>query len=257
MSCIICGSGTRFFFAKRFDVHGLGEVEYWRCDHCGFTLSKTHAEMSQADWERLNREHHAAYQGTGIDAGDPRWLTRLESQAEVLKGAAARGLIRPGRWLDYACGDGKLSDLLRERGGPELAKYDRYMRQPGYLDEAALAPRSFDFVVTTSVFEHLTRREQFDAIEALVAGDGVLGLHTLVCEEVPQDPSWFYLAPVHCAFHTNRSMEILFRQWGYTASVYSVPARLWLWLRREPGNVEGYEFKRGFVDYWKVDPRRR
>ena len=124
--------------------------------------------------------------------------------------------------------------------------------------------------MTTSVFEHLTRREQFDAIHALAAPQGVLAMHTLVCEAVPEDPDWFYLAPAHCAFHTNRSMALLFGQWGYTCSVYSVAAQLWLWFRRDADAIERsvdhanqrlgkprYAFKRGFMDYWKSSPLRR
>ena len=130
-------------------------------------------------------------------------------------------------------------------------------------------PGVFDFVITTSVFEHFTRREQFDFVQALVSKNGVLGVHTLVCENVPADPRWFYLNPVHCAFHTNRSMEILFRQWGYACSVYNVDAQLWLWFKNDPQDVEAaigranlragglyYVFKRGFVDYWKCAPYR-
>jgi cyclopropane fatty-acyl-phospholipid synthase-like methyltransferase len=48
---------------------------------------------------------------------------------------------------------------------------------------------SFDFVISTSVFEHLTLREHFDGINKLVYEHGVLGLHTLVRENIPCDPA--------------------------------------------------------------------
>ncbi len=272
MNCLICAAAMRFFFSKTFDLPELQSAEYWRCEGCGFVLSRTHAGMSAAEWQRLNHAAHAVYQGTDSDPGDPRWRSRLESQARVLADAGAIGLLEQrGRWLDYACGDGKLSDELKARHGLELRKYDRYMGQGGdYLADAALEPGCFDFVVTTSVFEHLTRRDQFDFIHALVAPQGVLGIHTLVCEAVPWDPAWFYLVPAHCAFHTNQSMALLFAQWGYAASVYSVEAQLWLWFKGDPDRVEAiveqanrrsdaprYVFKRGFMDYWKASPLRR
>lgn len=271
--CIICGADTRPAFAKRFDTHGLGSVEYGRCVACGFTFSQTHARMTPATWESLNAASHAAYQGTDADPGDPRWRTRLEAQARVIDDAARIGLLdAEGRWLDYACGDGKLADALANHHGRMLLKYDRYMgRGAGYLREDALAPGGFDLVVTTSVFEHLMHRADFDAIHGLVSPTGVLGIHTLVCETVPDDPTWFYLVPVHCAFHTNRSMQVLFEQWGYTSSVYVVDAQLWLWFKTAPGGIERivgsanardggkpkYVFKRGFVDYWKGSPLSR
>ena len=176
-----------------------------------------------------------------------------------------------GRWLDYACGDGKLSEILLGDHGRRLLRYERYMEsREGYLGESELQSGSFDLVVTTSVFEHLTRREHFDSIAALVGPQGVLGIHTLVCEEVPEDPMWFYMNPVHCAFHTNRSMELLLGQWGYTCSVYNVEAKLWLCFKGDPREIRervgeanrrlqrlSCVFKEGFVDYWKGSPLRR
>lgn len=272
MKCIICGSSMNFFFSKQFRAFGLDKVEYWRCQGCGFVLSKTHAEMAPVAWEKLNCEFHGLYQGTGCDPGDPRWLTRLQNQALMLCDAADIGLLnRSGRWLDYACGDGSLSYILRTHHNLRLLNYDRYMpNREDYIGENDLVPGSFDFVITTSVFEHFTRREQFDAVEVLLSKYGVLGIHTLVCESVPADPTWFYMNPVHCAFHTNASMEILFRQWGYTCSVYNAEAQLWLWFKNAPRDVDAsirlansrthgpvYILKSGFVDYWKCIPIRR
>jgi hypothetical protein len=272
MNCLICNGISRFSFAKEFALHNLGRVEYWSCDGCGFTLSRTHAQMPPSDWERLNQDSHAGYFGTDSDPGDPRWRTRLAAQAALLDDAASVGLLDPqGRWLDYACGDGKLANLLLDIHGRELLKYDRYLfRDSGYLSDDALQTGGFDLVVTTSVFEHLWQRDQFDAVHALVSDTGVLGIHTLVCETVPRDPAWFYLASVHCAFHTNRSMALLLSQWGYTCSVYGVAAQLWLCFKADPGKIESlvhaanargskpaYVFKRGFVDYWKSNPMQR
>jgi hypothetical protein len=261
-----------FFLEKRFDAVGIGVAEYWRCKRCGFVVSKTHHDMDAAAWGKLNHDCHASYQGSESDPGDPRWQTRLRSQALIIHDAQQIELLNPReRWLDYACGDGKLSDLLHLQYHLDLLKYERYVRQgQGYLDEKDLVPGGFGFVITTSVFEHLRFKKEFDHVNSLVAKEGVLGLHTLVSEAVPQDPNWFYLAPVHSSFHTNRSMQILFEQWGYTSSVYSVEAQLWLWFKTDRRRVEEivrganlrsegpfYVFKPGFVDYWKCVPVRQ
>jgi hypothetical protein len=213
--------------------------------------------MSAERWESLNRECHSAYLGSDVNPGDPRWLERLAAQSTVLNDAYQEGLIPAGRpWLDYACGDGKLSELLQKRFGLELQKYEIYMEnKPDYLQHKDLITNGFDFVITTSVFEHLTQRRQFDAIASLVAETGVLGVHTLVRETIPTDPQWFYLQAPHCAFHTNRSMEILFQQWGYKSSAYHIESRLWLWFKGDMSDKideSKYVFKKGgFVDYWK------
>jgi hypothetical protein len=262
--CIICGHAMVWAFSKRFDCNGLTTADYWRCQNCGFVISGTHADMSPEQWEDLNRSCHQSYQGSDCNPGDPRWLSRLSSQARVIDDCVRIGLLRTDAdWIDYACGDGKLSELVAQSGHC-LGKYDKYMaHEDGYLSDASLVAGSFGFVITTSVFEHLTRREHFDAINGLVGDKGVMGLHTLVRERVPDDPSWFYFSPPHCAFHTNRSMQILFEQWGYQSSVYEVDARLWLWFRDDAG-VEAiareantrncginYYYKRGFMNYWK------
>jgi len=265
MKCIICNHSMAYYFSKEFNAFNLSTVDYWRCTSCGFVISETHANMSLSNWATLNHQYHSTYQGTEISIDDPRWLMRLQEQATILCDASEIGLIsRNGRWLDYACGDGKLSELL-EKEGLNLLKYDKYMpSKDDYLRDTDLTPGSFDFVITTSFFEHLTKRDQFDTVEALVSANGVFGIHTMVCEDVPKDPEWFYLLPVHCAFHTNKSMSLLFQEWGYSSSVYHVDSRLCLWFK-QPGsdiqqkieranlrqNKPEYIYKKGFVDYWK------
>ena len=159
---------------------------------------------------------------------------------------------------------------MRTDYGVELLKYERYVPQASdYLEDNQLISGGFSCVIATSVFEHLRFREEFEEINRLVGRKGVLGIHTLVSEAVPQDPSWFYLVPVHSTFHTNKSMQMLFEQWDYTCSVYSVEAQLWLWLRDAPERVAlivteansrplgpFYVYKQGFVDYWKTAPYR-
>ena len=129
--------------------------------------------MTDSEWKSLNHEYHTTYQEKDFNPDDPRWISRLHSQARVLNDAAQIELLNGnGQWLDYACGDGKLSELL-EKESLVLQRYDKYMtRAKGYLEESDLVPRSFDFVITTSVFEHFTLREQFDSVEALVSHTG-------------------------------------------------------------------------------------
>ena len=271
MRCEICAGTCRFDFSKRFDAFGLDEVDYWRCHDCGFVLSRTHAGMSPERWEQLNAACHAAYQGQAANPLDPKWKSRLAAQAKALAELAQAGLVDgAGRWVDFGCGDGSLSDLLAAEHGLRLGKYDAYMAgDAGYFADDDLRPRNFDLLITTSVFEHLTRRGDWDRIESLVADSGAFALHTLVAERVPSDPEWFYLQPPHCAFFSNAAMDRLFRDWGYRCSIYSVEASLWVWFRSDPATVAAkvealngagggpFLFKAGFLDYWKTEPYRR
>ena len=86
--------------------------------------------------------------------------------------------------------------------------------------ESKLKKRSYGLVLNNAVFEHVTNRETLDNIESFVTPKGCLAIHTLVPETIPKDSRWMYLLPVHCSFHTNKSMDILMKQWGYKCSVY-------------------------------------
>ena len=263
MSCIICGAKTELFLRKRFHEFDLGDVDYSRCSDCGFVLSETHAEMSDSRWEGLNRDFHESYQGSDDNPVDPRWLTRLRAQSQALQAVNDVGLFPEGRRLDFACGDGKLAEMLAQASGIRLECYDRYMHAPHYLDDEAMLEGGFDFLISTSVFEHLRTRQSLEYIRSLLAPRGVMAMHTLVCETVPDSADWFYYLPVHCAFYSNRSMEILLKQWGFKSSLYHLTSRLWFFFESEYQVIEP-QFKKldavmpgewfgksGFVDYWK------
>ena len=154
-------------------------------------------------------------------------------------------------------GDGKLSAFV---GGDWLKKFDAYMARPNenYLSAEELTPASFDFVITCSVFEHLIGAADVEKIFALLKSNGTMALHTLICEEVPRDPNWFYLQPVHCTFWTNAAMKKIFTQYDFKACAYHVEARLWFMFRdaEKISLPKDFIAANDFVDYWKVKPYR-
>ncbi len=249
------------WFSKCFGDKELGLVEYLRCAECGFVCSPKHYEMDDNDWEALNRRFHEA-----CFAQDDNPYSRNQRhfhQALHLHLMNRYGVFAGKDWLDWGCGSGVVSDLLRQLFGLELGKYDAYMARPDYILKSDLEPRSYDLVLNTAVFEHVRDRETLDNIESFVHADGAFGVHTLVRGEVPQDPRWTYLLSVHCSFFTNRSMQLLMKQWGYGYSVYNEDSRLWVMFRSDLGRVEkqvkalnervGWQYlkdKRGFMDYW-------
>jgi len=89
-------------------------------------------------------------------------------------------------------------------------------------------------------------------------------IHTVICENIPKNPDWFYIEPpVHATFHTNKSMGILMEQWGYKASIYCLSAKSWVLFKESKGveekvcninkelQTQYLVYKDGFVDYWK------
>jgi ribosomal protein L30E len=90
-------------------------------------------------------------------------------------------------------------------------------------------------------------------------------IHTVVCENIPNDPNWFYITPpVHSALHTNKSMDILMKQWGYVSSIYCPSSKCWVLFKNEPETLKSkvesinklfqtdyLHYSVGFMDYWK------
>ena len=151
----------------------------------------------------------------------------------------------------------------------KLLKYEKFIRPEGdsdYLNDEDMKPGGFDAVVSCSVFEHLLGRPDVDEIIGLLNDRGTLCMHTLVCEEVPQDPGWFYLLGGHCTLWTNKSMALLFEQYGFAGCAYHVEGRMWFFfkdrqrfeqLRSKAPSIPGeWVFSDKFVDYWKQKPYR-
>jgi len=267
MKCIICSSQMEQYFNKRFDSYGLSDVEYWRCICCELVMSKTHKEMDKHIWNRLNKNYHLTYQGSDYDANDPRWILRLNDQAEVIADLKNLNLIKVSdSWVDYGCGDGKLSEILFSKYTIKVEKYDKNKHGSDYLSKRNLKKRNHDLVISTSVMEHISDQDELEFINDLVSDIGVLAVHTFVSDDIKPDPTWFYLLPTHCTFFTNKSMQILFDRWGYESSIYNVNSRLWFWFKNDSDTIENivqsannrlgvgklyYHFKRGFMDYWK------
>lgn len=65
-------------------------------------------------------------------------------------------------------------------------------------------------VLSCSVFEHLIGIDAVDKLLSLANMSGTVAVHTLVCEEVPDDSEWYYLLLGHCTMWTNKAREKLY-----------------------------------------------
>jgi len=231
-------------------------VEYWRCPRCGLVMAKTLHDMSQRQWWALNNAWHESFFKIvpgDIKNTDPR--RRIHNgdiadrckQAKTIAYLHKQGLFdKKRRWIDYGCGDGILADDLIERQLPTL-KYDPYMQGEGYVTALDARP-VYDLVINTAVFEHVRSRRSLDKIASLVASDGVLAVHTLVLGYIRKNPTWPYLLPVHCTFFTNDAMQRLFEEWGFVASLYHTPSKMWFWFK-SAANVDKWFKRKASVDF--------
>lgn len=271
MQCLICNSNTENYFSKKYTekpfdqmMEDIGEVHYYKCSNCGFTLSKTHHDLNEERWEKLNFDFHHYLENRKDNDGQINQPPYLQ-QAMMIKILLENKIINFDRSLDFAGGYGTLSILLSKYFNLQLSVYDPYVQNAErhiYVDKKNLT--KYDTVFSSALFEHLTARKYFDEINECVSDEGCMIIHTRISGYIPNDPNWFYLnPPVHCAFHTNASMKILMEQWGYKSSLYCLSSRSWVLFRKDFGDIkpkvetinnelqtEYLVYKQGFVDYW-------
>jgi Methyltransferase domain len=271
MKCIICDSDSSYYFSKTYTespyddfMRNIGKIDYYKCIKCGFVISKTHSELADTDWSELNYRFHDYHENSGIDKqiNQPPY----PEQAMMISFLGRNNIINTDNMIDFAAGYGCLSNLLSKYYDLNLQIYDPYVQSRNsdkYILKEEL--KTYKVVINSAMFEHVLKREDLDQVNNIVAPDGCLIIHTVICENIPNDPNWFYLRPpVHTAFHTNRSMEILMTQWGFRSSIYSPKSKCWVLLRNEIGNTEEtirklneelqskwFYCKNRFVDYWK------
>jgi hypothetical protein len=242
----------------------IGEVNYYKCKSCGFVISKTHTELSSNIWNKLNHDWHHFFEtqpATLRICNQPPYA----EQALMLHLLSSHKIIDSSKWIDYAAGYGTLSRLLKRYFDMHLPIYDLYVKSDSDLNYIK-NPIDHDYntVINSAMFEHVFNREDLDNVNRLVSPNGCLIIHTLVCENIPKNPDWFYLAPpVHSVFHTNKSMGILMEQWGYHTSVYSPKSKSWILFKskelfneklksiNDELQADWFFCKQGFVDYWK------
>lgn len=271
MKCIICNSDSHYYFSKQYTeppfdefMRDIGKVDYYKCQRCGFVLSKTHSELDESRWSELNISFHKYHEKSEHyrSINQPPYA----EQALMISILGKNGIIDTDSMIDYAAGYGRLSLLLSKYFGLSLSLYDPYVQtndSSRYVNRKDL--KTYKTVINSAMFEHVLNRNDLDQINVIVAPKGCLIIHTVICENIPRDPDWFYFQPpVHTAFHTNMSMEILMKQWGYNVSIYSPKSKSWILLHEDIDNVERkitrineelqdnwFYCKNGFVDYWK------
>lgn len=218
------------FFYKDFNDFDLQRVHYVKCANCGFCASETHYGLSPEEWEKLNVSFHLRNNKRTDNPFNRK--QRKAHQSHLLWLLKRFDFFNGDSFLDWGAGEGKLSIMCQKLYGLKLNNCDKYIQpQINALRESQLSQRSFDLVLNCAVLEHVTSRSTMDEIESLVSPEGALGLHTLVLDDIPNNPEWPYLLPVHCSFLTRKSMRILMEQWGYTSSVSNDDAKMWIMFK--------------------------
>ena len=273
MNCFICHTKMEDYFTKRY-----GERTHYfiKCPECGLVVNQTVYGMKGEEWE-IENNYHKKSQGK-VDSNNPIWsnrIERLKPQAELIAKLYEKGIFSPdSKAVDYGGGDGLFSEMVdqalyvSDNFRPTVGIYEKYLRIPGkvgYYDDSEMTPRSFDVVISSAVLEHMIGMEDIDTYFKLVNESGTVVIHTLICEEVPKDPDWFYIRkPVHCTLWTNEAMRRIYSLYSFKGCAYHLPSKIWLFFKdkemyknliRKHEEIPGeWTFSDEFVDYWKQKP---
>ena len=134
MRCLICDSPTKYYLSKTYAeppmsemMIDIGTVDYHRRTLCGFTLSKTHAELETERWEKLNSDFHHYLENRGDDAAQINQPPYLQ-QALMLSTLERNHVLSFDSSLDYAGGYGTLSTVLLKYFDLKLSVYDPFVQ---------------------------------------------------------------------------------------------------------------------------------
>ena len=268
MNCLICNNEKKYYFSKTYKnshyKHLMSEIDivkYYKCEYCGFVVSKTHQELTSEKWNKLNHDFHHYIENNKTTGNQPPYI----EQALMLKLLSENKLIDIDEWIDYGAGYGTLSKLTDKYFNLNLPYYDKYIKSDDTQSEMAkINEQGYKTVISSAIFEHILSRKDLDNINKLVKSDGCLIVHTVVVEKGPKNDNWFYLEPpVHTAFHTNKSMSILMEQWGYKQSIYSPKSKCWVLFKENNSKIKKitnkineelqtrwFYYKEGFMNYW-------
>ncbi|CAN5168122.1 methyltransferase domain-containing protein [soil metagenome] len=270
MDCIICKSATQHFLTKKEFlseyapmVEDIAPYQYSKCTNCGFTQCDTIINLEKERWLKLNYDFHHYLENNAVPTNQPPYA----AQAMMIRVLEHGSIIDFSKPLDFAGGYGTLSKILNDFYHLELPVYDPYVTSNKYKVRYITDPqaKASTCVINSALFEHIVSKETLNEIDRLVADNGTLIIHTVICETIPQKENWFYFdPPVHSAFHTNKSMSFFMEEYKYESSLYCPSAKCWVLFRKDSPAIAAYvesinellqtdyfHYKKGFVDYWK------
>jgi len=198
-SCRLCG-------AERVQpFYSDARREYLQCTRCMLVFVPERFLLSAAD----EKAHYDRHENHPHDLEYRRFLSRL---ADPLMQNLSPGAIG----LDFGSGPGPtLSRMLAEAGFP-MSIYD-----PFYAPDDSVWQRSYDFVTSSEVVEHLHRpRYELERLWAVLRPGGVLGIMTKRLIDRDAFENWHYKNdPTHVLFFSEPTFAWLSGHWSASLQV--------------------------------------
>lgn len=202
-NCPLCLEGSAEIF----------EESYFQCKSCEYifldrALLPTHKE---------EREIYDYHENNPDDQG---YLDFLSQIIEPLKSELIN-FNKPDKilnGLDFGCGPGPAFPKLLNSEKTNVQNYD-----PIYFPNDELLNRTWDFIISTEVFEHLHHPN--NTVKSLIPSlnpNGVLAIMTLIYTEEIDFKSWFYKKdPTHVGFFTKSSFDWIANHFGLNCKIHN------------------------------------
>ncbi len=165
--------------------------DYYQCANCALVFVPATFHLS-SDAEKAYYDLH---ENSLEDAGYQRFLNRCAVPLIERLGPASFG-------LDFGCGPAPLLARLLQQAGHEVSTYDLY-----YRADAAALEKSYDFIVSTEVVEHLSSPDRVLAmLWRLLNPGGMLALMTKLVASPERFANWHYIRdPTHIVFFSRQT----------------------------------------------------
>lgn len=186
--CPLCGN--RDCASYHEDVHR----RYIRCRGCELIFVPSGYWLSTGD----ERAEYDLHENNVDDPGYRRFLSRLV--------VPLLGKLAPNQCgMDFGCGMAPALAAMMEEGGHRMALFDPfYANNPGVLD------KTYDFICTTEVVEHLRDPlKEFSTLFSCLKPGGWLGIMTKMTRNDREAFSkWHYIRDLtHICFYHQKTFE--------------------------------------------------
>jgi len=194
--CKICKSRTTTI------VESKKEFSYYRCSFCGFIYLDDDFKLEKEAEKAQYDLHNNGFESEGYVQMFENFITE----------AIAPYLDDIESVFEFGSGPGPVLSELLKRRGLEVDIYDLY-----YAPKKVYESKCYDLIVSTEVFEHLSR--PMEILEMLAEHLTERGYVALMTKFPPKDDQkfldwWYRRDPTHISFFTPKSFELMAEKVG-------------------------------------------
>ena len=174
--------------------------EYLRCPHCELVFVPQFYWLNSTDEKAIYDLH----QNSPHDDGYRKFLSRLTSRLLNKLNPKQMG-------LDFGCGPGPALSYILEEKGHQVDLYD-----PFYYDDPSIFSKSYDFICSTEVVEHLHNPcATFTSLFHMLKQHGWLGIMTKMVTDKQSFQTWHYIRDMtHICFYNHSSFEYIAKRFN-------------------------------------------